>query len=212
MTKQTREEIIKQAQNEAYIYLQDYMRHRYYYGNEDWEEELPNIEGAYGYGLWTSLLTAYLKHRPACSTSDCHHLTFAEVRELLDKKDITFFELEYTTPVTKEELDKVIAMYDDTIVTSGQVAERVLEDYYKEKSVYEETSESCEQALEEVLEEFDAYFSIDIVSFRPDKFYGYVTFKEDLDTNAYYQTTLATLQEDTIAALNQLKSNVQAGK
>ena len=56
MTEQTRKEVLHEAQKTAYISLQSYMRQQYYYGEEDWDEELPYIEGAYRHRLWASLL------------------------------------------------------------------------------------------------------------------------------------------------------------
>ena len=55
------------------------MRHRYYYGEEDWDEELPYIEGAYRYRLWTSLH----EHMPVSQESGKRQMSFDEVKEKL---------------------------------------------------------------------------------------------------------------------------------
>lgn len=150
MKEEARKEILQEAQKAAYLSLQSYMRYQYYFGEEDWDEELPYIEGAYRYRLWTSLL---------------------------ERK-----------PVTQEPGSK-----------------RVLEDYQKEKHDYEKTCKACDKKLEKVLVEHNALFEIDIVTFSPESFYGYVTLKDNLGVNSIYPTSLSTVYQDTVTALKGLK-------
>ena len=164
MTEQTRETILQQAQNEAYVSLQDYMRQQYYYCEEDWDEELPYIKSAYIYRLKDSLLEAGKKHK---------------------------------TDTTKM-LEKASAM-SDTVV------KRVIDDYEKERIAYSIMSASCENTVKDLLDTYNAYFEIDIVTFNPDRFYCYVTLKSNTDIYSLYPTTLATIHEDTSAALKQMK-------
>ena len=179
MKEQTRKQILKEAQKEAYISLQSYMRYQYYYGEEDWDDELPYIERAYRYRLWLSLL----KQKPVIANQVTTYLTFDEVRARLETREVVFHELDYETPITQEEFDILVSIYDETHVMSGEVCKRVLEDYHKEKLTYEKTSASCDQKLQAILDEHDALFEIDIVSFSPEKFFGYITFKEQLGIN-----------------------------
>lgn len=164
MTEQTRETILQQAQNEAYVSLKSYMRQQYYYCEEDWDEELPYIKSAYIYRLKNSLLEAGKEHR-------------------LD---------------TTKMLEKASAM-SDTVV------KRVIDDYEKERITYSIVSASCENALQELLDRHKALFEIDIVTFSPDKFCGYVTLKDNTNVYTSYPTTVETIYEDTATALNQLK-------
>jgi hypothetical protein len=48
-------------------------------------------------------------------------------------------------------------------------------------------------------------FEIDIASFSPKSFYGYVALKDNLDVNSIYPTSLSTISQDTKAALAELK-------
>lgn len=203
MTEQTRKEVLQEAQKEAYVSLQSYMRHQYYYGEEDWDEELPYIEGAYRYRLWTSLL----KRKPASAEPGSRQMSFDEVKEKLDAKRISFFDFDYKSPVTPEELELLLAMYDEAFGISGEVGKRVLEDYQKEKLAYEKTSEGCEKELEKVLSEYNALFEIDIVSFTPECFYGYVALRDNLEINAIYPTSPTTLSQDTVTALKGLQQS-----
>ena len=91
---------------------------------------------------------------------------------------------------------------------SGEVCKRVLEDYKKEKHDYEKTCEACNKELEKVLAEHNALFEIDIVSFSPESFYGYVTLKDNLGVNSIYPTSLSTVCQDTVTALKGLKNRV----
>ena len=202
MTKQTRNEVLKEAQKAAYTSLQSYMRHQYYYGEEDWDEELPYIEGAYRYRLWTSLLECL----PVSQESGKRQMSFDEVKEKLDARRISFIDSDYKTPVSPEEFDVLIAMYDEAMGMSAGVGKKVLEDYQKEKLAYEKTCEACDKELEKVLAEHNALFAIDKVSFRPESFYGYVALKDNLDVNSIYPTSSATVYQDTVAALKGLKN------
>ena len=201
MKEQTREQIIQEAQRAAYLSLQSYMRYQYYYGEEDWDEELPYIEGAYRYRLWTSLL----ERKPVTQEPGSRQMSFDEVKERLYEKRISFFDFDYKNPVTAEEFDVLISMYDEALAMSGEVGRQVLEDYLKEKLAYEKTCEACDKELETVLAEHNALFEIDIVSFSPESFYGYVALKDDLDVNSIYPTSLSTISQDTKAALAELK-------
>jgi hypothetical protein len=107
--------------------------------------------------------------------------------------------------VSAEEFDVLIAMYDEALAMSGEVGRQVLEDYLKEKLAYEKTCEACDKELEMLLAEHNALFEIDIVSFSPESFYGYVALKDDLDVNSIYLTSLSTISQDTKAALAELK-------
>lgn len=200
MTEQTRKEVLQEAQKAAYLSLQSYMRHQYYYGEEDWDEELPYIEGAYRHRLWTSLLES----KPLSQESGNRKMSFDEVKEKLKAKRISFFDFDYKNPLTAEEFDALIAMYDEAMAMSGEVGKRVLEDYLKEKLAYEQTCQACDKELENVLAEHNALFEIDIVSFSPESFYGYVALKDDLDINSIYPTSSATVYKDTVAALEKL--------
>lgn len=202
MTKQTRNEVLKEAQKAAYTSLQSYMRHQYYYGEEDWDEELPYIEGAYRYRLWTSLLECM----PVSQESSNRQMSFDEVKEKLDARRISFIDSDYKTPMSPEEFDVLIAMYDEAMGMSAGVGKKVLEDYQKEKLAYEMTCEECDKELEKVLAEHNALFAIDIVSFNPESFYGYVALKDNLDVNSIYPTSSATVYQDTVAALKGLKN------
>lgn len=201
MTEQTRKEVLQEAQKTAYISLQSYMRQQYYYGEEDWDEELPYIEGAYRHRLWASLLES----KPVSQEPGSRQMSFDEVKERLYEKRISFFDFDYKNPVSAEEFDVLIAMYDEALAMSGEVGRQVLEDYLKEKLAYEKTCEACDKELETVLAEHNALFEIDIVSFSPESFYGYVALKDDLDVNSIYPTSLSTISQDTKAALAELK-------
>ena len=128
-----------------------------------------------------------------------------EVKEKLNAQRISFFDFDYKNPVSAEEFDVLIAMYDEALAMSGEVGRQVLEDYLKEKLAYEKTCEACDKELETVLAEHNALFEIDIVSFSPESFYGYVALKDDLDVNSIYPTSLSTISQDTKAALAELK-------
>lgn len=80
--------------------LQSYMRHQYYYGEEDWDEELPYIEGAYRYRLWTSLH----EHMPVSQESGKRQMSFDEVKEKLA--------YEKTCEACDKELEKVLAEHN----------------------------------------------------------------------------------------------------
>lgn len=201
MTEQTRKEVLQEAQKTAYISLQSYMRQQYYYGEEDWDEELPYIEGAYRHRLWASLLES----KPVSQEPGSRQMSFDEVKERLYEKRISFFDFNYKNPVTAEEFDVLISMYDEALAMSGEVGRQVLEDYLKEKLAYEKTCEACDKELETVLAEHNALFEIDIVSFSPESFYGYVALKDNLDVNSIYPTSLSTISQDTKAALAELK-------
>ena len=201
MTEQTRKEVLQEAQKTAYISLQSYMRQQYYYGEEDWDEELPYIEGAYRHRLWASLLES----KSVSQEPGSRQMSFDEVKERLYEKRISFFDFDYKNPVSAEEFDVLIAMYDEALAMSGEVGRQVLEDYLKEKLAYEKTCEACDKELETVLAEHNALFEIDIVSFSPESFYGYVALKDDLDVNSIYPTSLSTISQDTKAALAELK-------
>lgn len=201
MTEQTRKEVLQEAQKTAYISLQSYMRQQYYYGEEDWDEELPYIEGAYRHRLWASLLES----KPVSQEPGSRQMSFDEVKERLYEKRISFFDFDYKNPVSAEEFDVLIAMYDEALAMSGEVGRQVLEDYLKEKLAYEKTCEACDKELETVLAEHNALFEIDIVSFSPKSFYGYVALKDNLDVNSIYPTSLSTISQDTKAALAELK-------
>ena len=201
MTEQTRKEVLQEAQKTAYISLQSYMRQQYYYGEEDWDEELPYIEGAYRHRLWASLLES----KPVSQEPGSRQMSFDEVKERLYEKRISFFDFDYKNPVSPEEFDALIAMYDEALALSGEVSKRVLEDYQKEKLAYEKTCEACDKELEMLLAEHNALFEIDIVSFSPESFYGYVALKDNLDVNSIYPTSLSTISQDTKAALAELK-------
>ena len=201
MTEQTRKEVLQEAQKTAYISLQSYMRQQYYYGEEDWDEELPYIEGAYRHRLWASLLES----KPVSQEPGSRQMSFDEVKERLYEKRISFFDFNYKNPVTAEEFDVLISMYDEALAMSGEVGRQVLEDYLKEKLAYEKTCEACDKELETVLAEHNALFEIDIVSFSPESFYGYVALKDDLDVNSIYPTSLSKISQDTKAALAELK-------
>lgn len=202
MTEQTREEVLQEAQKAAYISLQSYMRQQYYYGEEDWDEELPYIEGAYRHRLWASLLES----KPVSQEPGSRQMSFDEVKEKLDARRIRFIDSDYKTPVTAEEFDVLISMYDEALAMSGEVGSQVLEDYLKEKLAYEKTCEACDKELEMLLAEHNALFEIDIVSFSPESFYGYVALKDNLDVNSIYPTSSATVYQDTVAALKGLKN------
>ena len=201
MTEQTRKEVLQEAQKTAYISLQSYMRQQYYYGEEDWDEELPYIEGAYRHRLWASLLES----KPVSQEPGSRQMSFNEVKERLYEKRISFFDFDYKNPVTAEEFDVLISMYDEALAMSGEVGRPVLEDYLKEKLAYEKTCEACDKELEMLLAEHNALFEIDIVSFSPKSFYGYVALKDNLDVNSIYPTSLSTISQDTKAALAELK-------
>lgn len=201
MTEQTRKEVLQEAQKTAYISLQSYMRQQYYYGEEDWDEELPYIEGAYRHRLWASLLES----KPVSQEPGSRQMSFDEVKERLYEKRISFFDFDYKNPVSAEEFDVLIAMYDEALAMSGEVGRQVLEDYLKEKLAYEKTCEACDKELEMLLAEHNALFEIDIVSFSPESFYGYVALKDNLDVNSIYPTSLSTISQDTKAALAELK-------
>jgi hypothetical protein len=201
MTEQTRKEVIQEVQKTAYISLQSYMRQQYYYGEEDWDEELPYIEGAYRHRLWASLLES----KPVSQEPGSRQMSFDEVKERLYEKRISFFDFNYKNPVTAEEFDVLISMYDEALAMSGEVGRQVLEDYLKEKLAYEKTCEACDKELEMLLAEHNALFEIDIVSFSPESFYGYVALKDNLDVNSIYPTSLSTISQDTKAALAELK-------
>ena len=201
MTEQTRKEVLQEAQKTAYISLQSYMRQQYYYGEEDWDEELPYIEGAYRHRLWASLLES----KPVSQEPGSRQMSFDEVKERLYEKRISFLDFDYKNPVTAEEFDVLISMYDEALAMSGEVGRQVLEDYLKEKLAYEKTCEACDKELEMLLAEHNALFEIDIVSFSPESFYGYVALKDDLDVNSIYPTSLSTISQDTKAALAELK-------
>lgn len=201
MTEQTRKEVLQEAQKTAYISLQSYMRQQYYYGEEDWDEELPYIEGAYRHRLWASLLES----KPVSQEPGSRQMSFDEVKERLYEKRISFFDFDYKNPVTAEEFDVLISMYDEALAMSGEVGRQVLEDYLKEKLAYEKTCEACDKELEMLLAEHNALFEIDIVSFSPKSFYGYVALKDNLDVNSIYPTSLSTISQDTKAALAKLK-------
>lgn len=201
MTKQTRKEVLKEAQMAAYTSLQSYMRHQYYYGEEDWDEELPYIEEAYRHRLWASLLES----KPVSQEPGSRQMSFDEVKERLYEKRISLFDFDYKNPVTAEEFDVLISMYDEALAMSGEVGRQVLEDYLKEKLAYEKTCEACDKELEMLLAEHNALFEIDIVSFSPESFYGYVVLKDNLDVNSIYPTSLSTISQDTKAALAELK-------
>ena len=201
MTEQTRKEVLQEAQKTAYISLQSYMRQQYYYGEEDWDEELPYIEGAYRHRLWASLLES----KPVSQEPGSRQMSFDEVKERLYEKRISFFDFDYKNPVTAEEFDVLISMYDEALAMSGEVGRKVLEDYLKEKLAYEKTCEACDKELEMLLAEHNALFEIDIVSFSPKSFYGYVALKDNLDVNSIYPTSLSTISQDTKAALAELK-------
>ena len=201
MTEQTRKEGLQEAQKTAYISLQSYMRQQYYYGEEDWNEELPYIEGAYRHRLWASLLES----KPVSQEHGSRQMSFDEVKERLYEKRISFFDFNYKNPVTAEEFDVLISMYDEALAMSGEVGRQVLEDYLKEKLAYEKTCEACDKELEMLLAEHNALFEIDIVSFSPESFYGYVALKDNLDVNSIYPTSLSTISQDTKAALAELK-------
>ena len=201
MTEQTRKEVLQEAQKTAYISLQSYMRQQYYYGEEDWNEELPYIEGAYRHRLWASLLES----KPVSQEPGSRQMSFDEVKERLYEKRISFFDFDYKNPVSAEEFDVLISMYDEALAMSGEVGRQVLEDYLKEKLAYEKTCEACDKELEMLLAEHNALFEIDIVSFSPKSFYGYVALKDNLDVNSIYPTSLSTISQDTKAALAELK-------
>jgi hypothetical protein len=201
MTEQTRKEVLQEAQKTAYISLQSYMRQQYYYGEEDWNEELPYIEGAYRHRLWASLLES----KPVSREPGSRQMSFDEVKVRLYEKRISFFDFDYKNPVTAEEFDVLISMYDEALAMSGEVGRQVLEDYLKEKLAYEKTCEACDKELEMLLAEHNAFFEIDIVSFSPESFYGYVALKDNLDVNSIYPTSLSTISQDTKAALGELK-------
>lgn len=201
MTEQTRKEVLQEAQKTAYISLQSYMRQQYYYGEEDWDEELPYIEGAYRHRLWASLLES----KPVSQEPGSRQMSFDEVKERLYEKRISFFDFDYKNPVTAEGFDVLISMYDEALAMSGEVGRQVLEDYLKEKLAYEKTCEACDKELEMLLAEHNALFEIDIVSFSPESFYGYVALKDNLDVNSIYPTSLSTISQDTKAALAELK-------
>ena len=201
MTEQTRKEVLQEAQKTAYISLQSYMRQQYYYGEEDWDEELPYIEGAYRHRLWASLLES----KPVSQEPGSRQMSFDEVKERLYEKRISFFDFDYKNPVTAEEFDVLISMYDEALAMSGEVGRKVLEDYLKEKLAYEKTCEACDKELEMLLAEHNALFEIDIVSFSPESFYGYVALKDNLDVNSIYPTSLSTISQDSKAALAELK-------
>lgn len=201
MTEQTRKEVLQEAQKTAYISLQSYMRQQYYYGEEDWDEELPYIEGAYRHRLWASLLES----KPVSQEPGSRQMSFDEVKERLYEKRISFFDFDYKNPVTAEDFDVLISMYDEALAMSGEVGRQVLEDYLKEKLAYEKTCEACDKELEMLLAEHNALFEIDIVSFSPESFYGYVALKDNLDVNSIYPTSLSTISQDTKAALAELK-------
>lgn len=201
MTEQTRKEVLQEAQKTAYISLQSYMRQQYYYGEEDWDEELPYIEGAYRHRLWASLLES----KPVSQEPGSRQMSFDEVKERLYEKRISFFDFDYKYPVTAEEFDVLISMYDEALAMSGEVGRQVLEDYLKEKLAYEKTCEACDKELEMLLAEHNALFEIDIVSFSPKSFYGYVALMDNLDVNSIYPTSLSTISQDTKAALAELK-------
>jgi hypothetical protein len=201
MTEQTRKEVLQEAQKTAYISLQSYMRQQYYYGEEDWDEELPYIEGAYRHRLWASLLES----KPVSQEPGSRQMSFDEVKERLYEKRISFFDFDYKNPVTAEEFDVLISMYDEALAMSGEVGRQVLEDYLKEKLAYEKTCEACDKELEMLLAEHNALFEIDIVSFSPESFYGYVALKDNLDVNSIYPTSLSTISQETKAALAELK-------
>lgn len=201
MTEQTRKEVLQEAQKTAYISLQSYMRQQYYYGEEDWNEELPYIEGAYRHRLWASLLES----KPVSQEPGSRQMSFDEVKERLYEKRISFFDFDYKNPVTAEEFDVLISMYDEALAMPGEVGRQVLEDYLKEKLAYEKTCEACDKELEMLLAEHNALFEIDIVSFSPESFYGYVALKDNLDVNSIYPTSLSTISQDTKAALAELK-------
>ena len=201
MTEQTRKEVLQEAQKTAYISLQSYMRQQYYYGEEDWNEELPYIEGAYRHRLWASLLES----KPVSQEPGSRQMSFDEVKERLYEKRISFFDFNYKNPVTAEEFDVLISMYNEALAMSGEVGRQVLEDYLKEKLAYEKTCEACDKELEMLLAEHNALFEIDIVSFSPESFYGYVALKDNLDVNSIYPTSLSTISQDTKAALAELK-------
>ena len=203
MTEQTRKEVLQEAQKTAYISLQSYMRQQYYYGEEDWDEELPYIEGAYRHRLWASLLES----KPVSQEPGSRQMSFDEVKERLYEKRISFFDFNYKNPVTAEEFDVLISMYDEALAMSGEVGRQVLEDYLKEKLAYEKTCEACDKELEMLLAEYNALFEIDIVSFSPESFYGYVALKDNLDVNSIYPTSLSTISQDTKAALAELKES-----
>ena len=203
MTEQTRKEVLQEAQKTAYISLQSYMRQQYYYGEEDWDEELPYIEGAYRHRLWASLLES----KPVSQEPGSRQMSFDEVKERLYEKRISFFDFDYKNPVTAEEFDVLISMYDEALAMSGEVGRQVLEDYLKEKLAYEKTCEACDKELEMLLAEYNALFEIDIVSFSPESFYGYVALKDNLDVNSIYPTSLSTISQDTKAALAELKES-----
>ena len=177
------------------------MRQQYYYGEEDWDEELPYIEGAYRHRLWASLLES----KPVSQEPGSRQMSFNEVKERLYEKRISFFDFDYKNPVTAEEFDVLISMYDEALAMSGEVGRQVLEDYLKEKLAYEKTCEACDKELEMLLAEHNALFEIDIVSFSPKSFYGYVALKDNLDVNSIYPTSLSTISQDTKAALAELK-------
>lgn len=201
MTEQTRKEVLQEAQKTAYISLQSYMRQQYYYGEEDWDEELPYIEGAYRHRLWASLLES----KPVSQEPGSRQMSFDEVKERLYEKRISFFDFDYKNPVTAEDFDVLISMYDEALAMSGEVGRQVLEDYLNEKLAYEKTCEACDKELEMLLAEHNALFEIDIVSFSPESFYGYVALKDNLDVNSIYPTSLSTISQDTKAALAELK-------
>ena len=201
MTEHTRKEVLQEAQKEAYVSLQSYMRQQYYYCEEDWDEELPYIEGAYRYRLWTSLL----KRKPAVSAeTGSRPMSFDEVWEKLDAKRISFFDFDYKNPVTPKEFEFLLSMYDEALAMSGEVGRRVLDDYHKEKLAYEDASDACNKELEKVLAEYNALFEIDIVSFTPERFYGSVTLRDNLDANVIYPTSPETISQDTVTALKSL--------
>lgn len=204
MKEEARKEILQEAHKAAYLSLQSYMRYQYYFGEEDWDEELPYIEGAYRYRLWTSLL----ERKPVTQEPGSKLMSFNEVNKRLDAKRISFFDFDYKNPVSPEEFDALIAMYDEALALSGEVSKRVLEDYQKEKHDYEKTCKACDKKLENVLVEHNALFEIDIVSFSPESFYGYVTLKDNLGVNSIYPTSLSTVYQDTVTALKGLKNCV----
>ena len=202
MTEEKRKQTFIIAQEDAYESMQLYMKHQYYFCDEDWDEEQEYIKGAYLYRIWNKLYEEVSSH---CEHLSATFLTEDVVLTKLRECNLPLF-YKHEGPITSEGLEAILAMFAEATTTSYSVVKKLIEDYYKEKVAYEMITIACREALEKVLTENKALFDIDITSFNPHSFYGYVTFVENTDIGLDYPTTLATIVEDTEKAISSLKA------
>ena len=229
MTEQMRKEILEEGLLEAKDTLQFHLRYQYGYGDLEVDDSFSVIQGFYVNFLWSYIYEAYAKQiMPPAPELDVMalieagldpltavpppvkppevlpegKLTYDELGMLLDERGIGLYPTAYKWPISKEELNALLEIYDEAVADADAVVRGAVDNYFMEKLVYEMTASYCAHALAGLLAEHGAIFEICIDDFKADEFRAHVAGSED---DLIICTTRETVYEDTLRAINKLK-------